>query len=386
MRILAIETSCDETAVSIVEATETSGVISFTVLGNALVSQTDIHKEFGGVFPMMAKREHAKALVPMLLKALKEARLYEPEYCDISQSVGEIEKLLEREDSLSKSLLDLISNTKKPAFDLIAVTAGPGLEPALWVGINFAKALGRVWGLPVMPINHMEGHVISSLIAGGSIAEVAFPALALLISGGHTELVLMKDWLSYELIGATRDDAVGEAFDKVARMMGLAYPGGPKISKLASSAREKNLSIPFTLPRPMLHADSCDFSFSGLKTAVLYALGDHKDLTDETKEMFAQEFEDAVTEVLVKKTSKALEQTGARTLIIGGGVSANQHIREEFRKKMENEFPGVAFFVPDRELSTDNAVMIAAAAYIRARAGVTYREDFIASGQLSLGK
>ncbi len=386
MKILAIETSCDETAVSIVDAEGEIGNARFTVLGNAVLSQVEIHREYGGVFPALAKREHAKNLIPILTKALEEAGMLDVSASKLSDDArATIEKLLEREHDLARFLVGFFESYEKPPLDAIAVTSGPGLEPALWVGINFAKALALAWGLPTVPINHMEGHVISSLIREGKIGNIEFPALALLISGGHTELVLMKAWLTYELVGSTLDDAVGEAFDKVARMLGLPYPGGPQISKLAESARAKNARGTIQLPRPMLSANNCDFSFSGLKTAALYALRELSEISDQTKETFAREFEDAVTDVLVGKTRRAMNERGAKTLVVGGGVSANNNIRKEIEAMITQDFPGAKLFIPARELTTDNAVMIAAAGYFRLKKfGASNAADFIAEGNLSL--
>ncbi len=387
MKILAIETSCDETAVAILTATGTEDSATFTVLGNALLSQIDIHKEYGGVFPAVAKREHAKNLVPLLGNALEEAELLREDTQAIpDEKKDALAKLLEREPGLSDAFLAFIQETEKPEIDVIAVTHGPGLEPALWVGVNFAKALSLAWDIPIVPINHMEGHFLAALAQteGDSIVirDAALPVLGLLISGGHTELVLMKEWLSYEKLGSTRDDAVGEAFDKVARMMDLPYPGGPEISKLAERDREDTKTNPFSLPRPMIDSNDLDFSFSGLKTAVLYLL---KETTlDETgKEQLARAFEDAVLDVLWKKTSDALARTGARTLIIGGGVSANLHIQREFTSRTA-EYPDVELRIPARELTTDNAVMIGVAGFYRALRK-EFASDFKADGNLALG-
>src|SRR3989344_16259 len=327
MKILAIETSCDETAVSIVEAGGGIGNIRFSVLGNALLSQVPLHKEYGGVFPALAKREHAKNLVPIMVQALSEANLYlhGKDESLTKEKVEHLKTLLEREPELFVMLIAFFSSVQKPDVDALAVTVGPGLEPALWVGINFAKALAYVWDLPLVPINHMEGHIISALLPPlehshilenvrmSEMQRVAFPVLALLISGGHTELVLMKEWGQYEIVGETKDDAVGEAFDKVARMMGLQYPGGPEISKLAQQARE---------------------------------------------------FEDAAADVLVRKTLRVLDQYGAQTLIVGGGVSANKHIQFQLETEVRNENPDTKIFIPPLSLTGDNAIMIAAAAYL----------------------
>jgi N6-L-threonylcarbamoyladenine synthase len=397
MKILAIETSCDETAIAIVEATGDEKQARFSVLGNALLSQIDVHKEYGGVFPALAKREHAKNLVPILLAALEEAEMLREDTQAISEETNDaIAKLLEREPGLDEAFLEFIHKNEPADIDAVAVTAGPGLEPALWVGINFAKALALAWNKPLVAVNHMEGHVLAALARGEDdalvIDNVSMPTLALLISGGHTELVLMKEWLSYELIGQTRDDAVGEAYDKVARMMHLPYPGGPEISKLAETLRETeadpvsgNLEVPFTLPRPMLHDDTCDFSFAGLKTAVLYLLKNRPELTDDEKTQLAYAFENAVAEVLWKKTSRALESTGAQTLVIGGGVSANTHIRRVFAEKITKEHSDVSLCIPPTRLTTDNSIMIALSGFYRTLRGESADPDtLVANGNRSL--
>ncbi len=396
MRILSIETSCDETAIAIVEAEGDEQHAEFTVLGNALLSQIDIHKEYGGVFPALAKREHAKNLVPILEAALEEAELLHEDMQVIPEEMrSAIAKILEREPGLEEQFFAFVSECEPPAIDAIAVTAGPGLEPALWVGINFAKALGLLWDTPLVAINHMEGHILSALASERSdlnarfqgrtleIKDAQLPVLALLISGGHTELVLMQEWLQYEIIGQTRDDAVGEAFDKVARMLNLPYPGGPEVSRLAETVRTEGRTHDITLPRPMLHDATCDFSFAGLKTAVLYMLKAKTDITAKEKEHIAHEFENAVADVLWKKTSRALTETNARTLVIGGGVSANTHIRRTFAEKMSQEYPSVALHIPAASLTTDNAIMIALAGFYRARRE-DVAKDILASGNLSL--
>ena len=226
-----------------------------------------------------------------------------------------------------------------------------------------------------------------------NLQPITFPLLALLISGGHTELVLMREWLTYELIGQTRDDAVGEAFDKVARMLALPYPGGPEISRLAESVRESNSKVfelgsstpKFVLPRPMIDSNTCDFSFAGLKTAVLYLLKGRPELNEDEKKHLAHEFENAVTDVLWKKTSRALDETGALTLVIGGGVSANTHIRRVFTEKMKNEYPNVTLRIPAASLTTDNAIMIALAGFYRAiRGNFSATDSIVANGNRSL--
>ncbi|MBL7045509.1 MAG: tRNA (adenosine(37)-N6)-threonylcarbamoyltransferase complex transferase subunit TsaD [Parcubacteria group bacterium] len=383
MKILAIETSCDETAVSLVE---TDGA-NFSVLGDSLFSQVEMHKEYGGVYPSVAKREHSKNLTPLLLNTLKESGLYvASEGSEISKEQFEkIKELLFREPELFVHFVTLLSRLKKPDIDAIAVTSGPGLEPALWVGINFAKALSLVWDLPLVPINHMEGHIIASLMKNEGVEKPESPSIALLISGGHTELVLMNKIGEYKVIGETKDDAVGEAFDKVARMMGLEYPGGPEISKLAEMARKDNLERKYELPRPMIHEDSFDFSFSGLKTAVLYLIKDIGGLSEEDKKIISREFEDAVTEVLVSKTKRAVEEYGAKSVIVGGGVSANKNIREAVTN-LKQEYTDLSVYIPDARLSTDNAIMIATVAYFKLKSMKPIPEpgNIVANGNLSL--
>ncbi len=350
MITLGIETSCDETALCLLETQEKDGVFEYRVLGNIVHSQIDIHKEYGGVFPMLAKREHIKNLPILYEKILQEARTSE-------KQIGKI-----------------------------AVTRGPGLEPALWTGILFAQELGKKLGIPVIPINHMEGHILGSLLSKSEshiefhkLLPVEFPALAVLISGGHTEIVKMEKIGEYKVLGATVDDAIGEAFDKVARMLGLTYPGGPEISKLAEKARKSNIEKKIKLPRPMLHSKDLKFSFSGLKTAVLYTLRELGDISDEQKLDLAREFEDAVTEVLISKTKSAIEEEGPKTLIIGGGVIANKHIRLAF-EKLANEH-SITLYMPVNGLSGDNALMITIVGAIKPREGSL---GFKAEGNLSL--
>ncbi len=395
MKILAIETSCDETAIAIVEATGDEKSAQFRVLGDALLSQVEIHKEYGGVFPALAKREHAKNLVPLLEAALEEAELLHEDTQAMSEETRDkIATILSREPGLAEQFFEFVSECEAPAIDALAVTAGPGLEPALWVGVNFAKALSLAWNIPIVAVNHMEGHILAGLLQKEtgeefSISNFQFPIVALLISGGHTELVLMQEWLKYELIGQTRDDAVGEAFDKVARMLGLPYPGGPEISRLAESLRSSgelgSSAHKFTLPRPMIDSNTCDFSFAGLKTAVLYLLRNHPELNDTEKSHVAREFENAVTDVLWKKTARALHETGAQTLVIGGGVSANTHIRRIFTENIAREHSHVSLRIPAASLSTDNAIMIALAGYYRARRG-EFQTEIRANGNLSLAE
>ena len=309
----------------------------------------------------------------------------------------ELKQLLVREPDLFSALVPFLLKYQKPPVDAIAVTAGPGLEPALWVGINFAKALSLTWNVPLVAVNHMEGHVIMSLTnfrhpsllqktsIEGAMAQFEFPVLTLLISGGHTELVLMKGFGRYKYVGRTRDDAAGEAFDKVARLMGLGYPGGPAISRLAAEARKRNSKGDFSFTRPMLHEDNFDFSFSGLKTAARTIIGS-RELTDELKMQVAREFEECVAGVLVGKTMRAVDEFGANTVVIGGGVSANVYIRSHFAQKLADEGNVVKLLTPPPEFATDNALMIALAGYFHARKKeFADSETLTAQGNLKLG-
>ena len=351
MKILAIETSCDETAIAILDIDGELTNPDIKILGNTLLSQMHLHAEYGGVYPTLAKREHIKNLPIILEQTLREAG--EP--------------------------LD------NPKIDFIAVTNGPGLEPALWTGITFTEALGKKWDKPVVPVNHMAGHVWSVLFDLPKDGLLGLPALALLVSGGHTQLVLIKDFGQYEILGETRDDAVGEAFDKVARMLGLPYPGGPQISKLAEEHRLAGKESKIVLPRPMINSGDLNFSYSGLKTAVLYKL---KEGNVDTQEM-ARAFEDAAIGVLIAKTRKAVEENPeVKSLIVGGGVSANTHLAREL-EKMTKEFheQGLTLLMPSRKLSTDNALMIGLAGFIKVKTEpevLQNQEPIIARGNLSL--
>jgi len=352
MRILAIETSCDETALSVVDASGGLENSRFEVLENLIISQIDVHRPWGGVVPNLAKREHQKNL-PKLFTKLKER-------------------------------INLTS------IDLVAVTSGPGLAPALWQGIEFAKKIGEEYNKPVVGANHLEGHLYSVLlprkqdtastkiqtpnpkesISGMEFGawNLEFPAVALLVSGGHTILALFKSLTEYEKLGETRDDAVGEVFDKVARMLELPYPGGPEIERVAKDGNPKAIDF----PRPMIHEPSYDFSFSGLKTAVLYHLRDlgTTDYGLSTKKDVAASFQAAAVDVLTQKTLRAANEFAARSVFIGGGVAMNKALRHELAKKCQEE--GLVFAAPDNAYNTDNAVMIAAAAYINHLTGKTY--------------
>lgn len=375
--ILSIETSCDETAISVLACDGGIESPTFSIQGNALYSQASKHAEFGGVYPSLAKREHALNLIPLLKAVLIESELEDERSREFDTNA--ISLILERESDLLKAFNEYVPTISKPKIDAIAVTVGPGLEPALWVGINFARALSAVWEIPLVAVNHLEGHIIS-VLADKNIT-LTFPALSFVVSGGHTELVYIKDWFQYETIGRTRDDAVGEAFDKVARMLDLPYPGGPHVSRWAKEAREKNISSPIKLPRPMITTDDFDFSFSGLKTAVLYALRDNE-YTEEQKKGLARDFEEAVADIVSTKMEKALLEFNPKTAIAAGGVMANTYIRERLEQIFSKH--DTQLLLPPKELATDNAVMIGMAGYLRYISGKHITDEFRARGTWSL--
>ncbi len=303
--VLGIESSCDETSVSVVKNGR-------EVLSNVINSQIDIHTRFGGVVPEIASRNHVEAISETTKQALKDA------------------------------------NVTFDDIDVIACTYGPGLVGALLVGVSYAKALSYALNKPLVGVNHIAGHIAANYI---TFKELEPPFLCLIISGGHTHLVHIKDYTDFEILGKTRDDAIGEAFDKVARVVGLGYPGGPKIDNMAKNG-EANIQLPLT------HFDNLDFSFSGIKTAVINL--NHK-TPDINKEDLCASFEKAVTEMLLTNTKKAIEQLNVNKLALAGGVSANSYIRNAFTelgKKMN-----VNVYYPEFKLCTDNAAMIASAGY-----------------------
>jgi N6-L-threonylcarbamoyladenine synthase len=302
----------------------------FKFLSSVVKSQIALHKKTGGVVPEVAAREHMTHILPVTEKALQDAKL------DLKQ------------------------------IDYIAVTTGPGLVVALIVGTEFAKGLSLATGIPVMPTNHMAGHLYSAFAAHPE--KVKFPVLSVIVSGGHTMFLLLKDYKHYKVIGHTVDDAAGEAFDKIARLLNLPYPGGPEISKLALQGKN---DIKF--PRPMLGEPNFDFSFSGLKTAVLYHIDKlkgtqlGKPLSKKVKADIAMSFENAVADVITKKAERAIEKYHCKTVALSGGVAANRKLRNDLAAMCKQN--KVAFTVPDPELCTDNAQMIALAAYFNLRSG-----------------
>lgn len=317
MKVLAIETSCDETGIALLEASGTTATPKLKVLENFVASQIKIHQPFGGVVPNIAKREHLKNL-PILFKKLQK-------------------------------------KYPKLKFDMITVTVGPGLEPALWTGITFAQALAKEYNVPLVGANHLEGHLYSFLLSTGASPKKIFPAIALIVSGGHTIILKLDSFSKWKRLGETRDDAAGEAFDKVARLLGLPYPGGPEIEKLAKKG-DPNAIV---FPRPMLHEKNYDFSFSGLKTSVLYYMRDHEDAD---KADVAASFQEAALDVLTKKTMRAAQEFGARSVMLSGGVAANKALRKRLEKEAKKI--GCQFFVPDIKYNLDNGAMIGVAGYM----------------------
>lgn len=309
MKILGIETSCDETAASVV-------LDGRTVLSNIVASSIEIHKKYGGIVPEEAAREQLRVIIPV------------------------------------------INEAQRGNFDAIAVTVGPGLLGSLLVGVETAKTFAYVLNTSIVPVNHLHGHIYACWLKDEYLAKIPeFPALVLIVSGGHTELVLMNDHGDYKFIGGTRDDAAGEAFDKTARLLGLGYPGGPEIAKFADEFRIKNHELRINLPRPMIGDKSFDLSFSGLKTAVLREVQKQKKITDEFRITMAYEIQEAITDVLVSKTLSAFDFYMPKSVLIVGGVSANKRLRE----KMQEIFPNL--FIPPLRYCTDNAACIAASAF-----------------------
>ncbi len=385
MKILAIETSCDETAVALVEGAGDLSDTKLTVLGNALYSQAEKHAAYGGVYPSLAKREHQGNLAPLAAEALKQAGMLK-EGGHASLPAHALSKI--RDEAFRNEVRKFLETYAKPDIDSIAVTHGPGLEPALWTGINFAEAVGAAWDVPVLGINHLEGHIVSALLTTESenrfsLHPFEFTVLALLISGGHTELVLMKDWFAYERVGMTKDDALGEAFDKVARLLDPPTPAPPKVQAAAPRPRPRG-GTTITFPSHLIREESCDFSFSGLKTAVLYKLRKMEKISEWDKEEIAQAFEDAARSAIVAKTGRALEITRAKTLAVGGGVSANEEIRRSLRAMVDEDFTGIELFFPEKDMTGDNAVMIGAAAYLRILSGKKSEGALSALGSLML--
>ena len=316
MQILAIESSCDESAVAVLDRGK-------GLLAHELFSQIDLHRVFGGVVPELASRDHVRRLLPLVTAALEKA------------------------------------GVAPRAIDGVAYTAGPGLIGALLTGAALARSLAYAWGVPAIGVHHLEGHLLAPLLEP---EPPPFPHVALLVSGGHTMLIEVQGIGRYQLLGETRDDAAGEAFDKAAKLLGLPYPGGPELARLAASGRASGLR----LPRPMLDRAGLEFSFSGLKTAVLHAVR-AQPLTDARRADIAYAVQDAIVDTLIAKAMRALEDTGLDALVVSGGVSANRALRE--RMATASARRGARVYYPRIEFCTDNAAMIAVAGLARLAAG-----------------
>lgn len=312
MLILGIETSCDETGIALYDSNK-------GLLGHTLHSQIDLHAEYGGVVPELASRDHIRYIIPLINQLLNKTSI------------------------------------KKETINAIAYTAGPGLSGALLVGSTVGESLSFALGIPSIPVHHLEGHLLAPMLED---TKPVFPFLALLVSGGHTQIIHVKQIGHYDIVGDTLDDAAGEAFDKTAQLLGLGYPGGAALSKLAESGKPK-----YNLPKPMLHSKDFDFSFSGLKTAVLTLVKKQPELTDTIKANIAASFQESITEVLIFKTLKAMNSLNLNQIVVSGGVGANKQLREKLTKSSQED--NFQLFFPSLEFCTDNGAMIALAGYLR---------------------
>ena len=323
MKTLGIETSCDETAIAVFDSEQ-------GIIGESVYRQIKMHAEYGGVVPELASRDHCVKIITVLEEALGDIDLH--------------------------------------SIDQVAYTSGPGLLGALLIGESFAQGLSTALNVPLIPINHLEGHLMSPIM---EFPEITVPYISLLVSGGHSMIVDVEDRGDYKILGQSQDDAVGEAFDKVGKLLGLPYPGGPHIEKMALEGNPKA----YEFPRPMMHSDNLDLSFSGLKTAVLYTVRDIEDLNDQVKADVAASFQQAVIDVLAKKIKKAIELTGRDEVIIAGGVAANKALRSAI-KELENSM-GIKVYYPDLKYCGDNAAMIAFVGSLRSSDGVNNKASSV---------
>lgn len=328
MIILGIESSCDETAAAVIETTSLQDPV--ILRASVLSTSMGLHAQTGGIIPEQAAREQIKCILPVIDQTLQQAKITNPE----------------------------------KEIDAIAITYGPGLIGSLLVGVETAKTLSYLWKKPLIPVNHLYGHLYANWIATVNQPLTPntmpiFPAIGLIVSGGHTDLVLIKDHGQLEWLGGTRDDAAGEAFDKIGRVLNLPYPAGPVIETVAKDGNAKA----FAFPRPMIGSGDFDFSFSGLKTAVLREVQKNPTLTEQTINDICASAQQAIIDVLVKKTLKAAEQYNVKSIVLGGGVAANQTLVTLLKQKTNDQRPETKLFVPTKSLCTDNAAMIASAGF-----------------------
>jgi N6-L-threonylcarbamoyladenine synthase len=317
MLLLGIESSCDETSSSVLRSKGNK----LEILSNVISSSADFHAKTGGIIPEIAAREQIKFILPVIKKSLEDANL----------------------------------DFYKPKIDAIAVTIGPGLIGSLLIGVETAKTLSLVWNKPIIPVNHLIGHIYANFIKNPNIS---FPVVALVVSGAHTDLLLLESHTKIKLLGGTRDDAAGEAFDKIGRMLGLPYPAGPSIENLAKEGNRER----FIFPKPLVYSKDFDFSFSGLKTAVFREIQKTK-LDDQTIKDICFATQDAIIEVLIKKTTRAVRKYKAKSILLGGGVAANQALSSKIKENINEQSLKAKFYVPEKILCTDNGAMIAAAGF-----------------------
>jgi N6-L-threonylcarbamoyladenine synthase len=316
MIILGIESSCDETAAAVIRTDDKKHI---ELLSNVIATSLTLHAKTGGIIPEVAAREQVKFIIPVIEEAMK------------------------------------VLQNPKQEIDAIAVTYGPGLIGSLLVGVETARTFAYVWQKPLIPVNHLFGHIYANFIGEN---KIEFPALALIVSGGHTDLVLMSSHRDIKWLGGTRDDAAGEAFDKTGRLLNLPYPAGPQIEQLAKAV-QKDI---YHFPRPLVGSADFDFSFSGLKTAVLRETQKDEKMNDERIANICYSLQEAVFDILIKKTFRAANKFGVKSILLGGGVTANQTLRKKFESAISTHESSIKLFVPDKKLCTDNAAMIAAAA------------------------
>ncbi len=324
MLILGIESSCDETGAALITGQKKSEKVK--LLSNVVASSLPLHADSGGIIPENAAREQIKFIIPVIKEAIKNAGV----------NISEI--------------------------DAIAVTHGPGLIGSLLMGVETAKTLSYVWNKPLIPTNHLYGHIYANFIDSDNetnVEKIIFPAVGLIVSGGHTDLILINNQHKIKWLGGTRDDAAGEAMDKIGRLLGLPYPGGPHIEKAALSGNPNR----FNFPKPLIGSPDFDFSFSGLKTAVLRETQKIENLDEQTISDICASFQKTVVDILVKKTIKAAQEHGAKSILLGGGVAANSKLRGQLQSSIISRESSIGFFVPPKNLCTDNGAMIASAAF-----------------------